>query len=175
MVSDGDPQGTNDAGAVWTTQSVPSASNTDFMSVSCAAGSQVCVAATANGLDYTTHAAASSVSWKAGTLPAGSFGFGAVTCVTSTKCIAVGGTSSGCPCNAVVLQTVNSGATWTVQANVTASTEGLSVVTCPSSSECLAEGPNGWFETTNESAGTPTWSNENGPGVSDVFRIPAPR
>lgn len=169
VVSDGVPQSTDNAGSSWTADSVPSGSNTDFVGISCLAGSQVCVAATSDGLEYTTHAASASISWKSGTLPAGTFNFGDVACLSSSKCIAVGGSSS----NAVVLQTDNSGATWTLQANLTGSFEGLSLVACPSTDECLAAGPDGWYETTNES-GTPTWSNESGPANFDVFQLSCP-
>ena len=174
VVSDGVPQSTDDAGSSWTDDSVPSGSNSDIVGISCAAGSQVCVAATSDSLEYTTHAASTSISWKAGTLPAGTFDLGDVTCLSSSTCIAVGGHSGACPCNAVVLQTADSGATWTLQANLTASSEGLSLVTCPTTNECLASGPDGWFETTNETAGSPTWSNETGPSGFDIFQISCP-
>lgn len=164
---------TDDAGTSWAQQTLPSGSDTNLLSVACAPATETCVAASSSGVDYASTAGASTPVWTAGTLPAGTLDLDAVTCLSSSRCLAVGSITTTST-SGVVLQTADGGATWTTQFVDSASFDPLSQVVCPSSGECLAAGADGWVETTDESSASPTWSAEDGPMSQELSKISCP-
>ncbi len=164
---------TDDGGTSWAQETLPSGSNTNLLSVSCAPSTETCVAASSSGLDYTSTAGHSSPVWKAGSVPTGTGSLESVTCISSSKCLAVG-TITSTSTSGAVLQTTDGGATWTTQFVDSASFDPLSQVVCPSSGECLAAAADGWVETTDESSASPTWSSEDGPMSQQLSQISCP-
>jgi photosystem II stability/assembly factor-like uncharacterized protein len=133
---------TTDGGAHWTSDTL----NERLSDVSCASGSQ-CVVATDNGASPILVSADSGATWNPATVPAGA-GVSAVSCPSTTECVAVGPSSTNAP---TMLTSSDGGQTWSSATPPSGVNSIIDSVSCGTPTTCIAIGPS-----------AAAWSNNGG-------------
>ncbi len=139
--ADGVIVSTTDGGTSWTADTVPDGVF-DLSGVSCASPSD-CVAVgyaipggdNTPGVEIVLTTADGGTTWTSQLPPSDGGMLEAVSCASTTNCIAVGQTTDG----AAILSSTDGGATWTSQV-VPAGANSLGGVSCPSVMDCVAGG-----------------------------------
>jgi len=154
----------SDGGSTWQSDSIP-VSDVNLLGISCASASD-CVA---TGLgDSNAILAPQAVvlatqdggqTWQSATLPNGVTGLGAVSCPTTTLCLAVGST---------VLQSTDGGQTWAVVGVAGGFTGGLRAISCADADNCIAVASNPLGETDPNAAGTGIVTTDGGDTWSPI-------
>jgi photosystem II stability/assembly factor-like uncharacterized protein len=131
---------TRDAGSSWTVVTLRGAF---FVDIACPTGLN-CFAVgnnatvTAGIIVATTDG---GLRWHAQRLPAGITELNAISCISASRCFALGLAGVGSSFRSVVLTTADGGRNWTQHA-VAKGIDGLAAISCPSASRCFATGYN---------------------------------
>ncbi len=110
--------------------------------------------------------------WTRESLPRALFMLNAISCPTSTDCVAVGATGyAGIAQKDAIVTTTDGGAHWTtaVRASPAGRAHGLTGVSCPTALRCWAVGPYGVLMS---SDGGRTWKPQPGAGVLQAISCP---
>ena len=158
---------TTDGGTTWANQTIPSAvSNLDGVSCSstndCIAVGGVLDTTTYQDLGVILTTTDGGMTWTSQAVPNGVAMILAVSCLSSSPCIAVGSSSTG---TGVALGSGDGGTTWT-SLTFPSATGMLSSVSCPSQTDCAAVGTSSIVTSTDGGA---TWASQSVPsGVSEL-------
>jgi photosystem II stability/assembly factor-like uncharacterized protein len=115
-------------------------------------------------------------SWSSQPLPPGISELKAVSCRSTSVCVALGVYTYADGGGAVAIHTTNGGATW-VAKKVPAGFKEPTAISCSTASSCegFGTGPSGYSgETTHTSDGGTTWVNRSLPGVSQALSVSCP-
>ncbi len=137
--------GTTNGGATWQRQTVPSALGI-VGQVSCpttseciTVGQVCCVVGEGGGPATIMRTTDGGATWQTEAVPVGLSDLSSVTCLSVTKCTAVGDTSSLAP---AVVTTTDGGTTWQTQA-APGGIGPLNAIACPSTTVCITVGSPG--------------------------------
>ena len=134
---------TTDSGSTWTTQSLPSGVG-PLSGISCPTSLECVVAGsrpasfnpgTLTGLVLSTDDSGSS--WSVASLPSTVGPLDAVSCPSTTECLATGSLDDGA--GAAMLVSTDSGSVWSLQ-TIPSGLSGLNSISCPTASDCFAVG-----------------------------------
>ena len=123
---------TIDGGVTWTTSEISSDPDGWAARLSCGPGGPCAVAGPAVSENTVSVRRAGGSTWTAHGLPAGPSVLSAVSCATTTACVAVGA--------GVALRSQDGGADWSTATTPPPTGDSLTVVTCASATTCLAGG-----------------------------------
>ncbi len=166
---------TTDGGSTWTQQTLPSTFDSLAYGIACPTSSECTAVGSSYVGNYSIGEIAGTTdggtSWSAQTLPSGLSPFGAVSCASTSHCIAGGSDATG----AAAYSTSDGGATWSQQ-TLPAGLVGFLSISCPSATTCEAVGQdtsNGWMMARTTDGGG-SWSLQALPSGDRVDALSCP-